>query len=212
MIQFVLSFVFFVSPVIFPRVTFVGPTPVFELQQNLIYPAEEGFCILNESAVDDIYAPCECNQIIEKVEYHIQKTNFASIECGAKIINSSKDMVDSKSAFDSGVDKYLLMPCNAVEKWVVVELCEEIILEELIMGNYEVFSSMIKNFSVFSSIAYPGNWINVGDFSAVNSRKPQSFILTPEWSKFINITFISFDGDKYYCPISEIKITGQKNC
>ena len=69
--------------------------------------------------------------------------NYASFDCGAVIVSTNPGSKGSTAILTENKDSYMLNKCH-VEKWVFVELCEEILVEEVQLANYEFFSSTFK--------------------------------------------------------------------
>lgn len=104
------------------------------------------------------------------------RTNFAGVDCSASVLRSSKNSKGASSILHSAKDRYMLTPCSAKEKFVVIELCEEIDVDSIVLANWEFFSSMFKVFRVMGSANYPGSetdWTTLGLFRAGNVRAPQ---------------------------------------
>jgi hypothetical protein len=55
-------------------------------------------------------------------------------------------------------DGYMLSPCNS-PTWVVLELCEQIIITRVELANLELFSSMIRSVRLSVSEKYVGGLI-----------------------------------------------------
>lgn len=72
--------------------------------------------------------------------------NYASPDCGAKIIAANSESSGTGYVLTSTRDEYLLSPCKS-RIWFVVELCEAIQAERIDLANFELFSSSPKNFS-----------------------------------------------------------------
>lgn len=82
--------------------------------------------------------------------------NYASIECGAKVLSANPEalvfiftclsnMKDTSAAvLNEGKDKYMLNECGA-KKFLIIELCEEIDVSSIEIGNFEFFSSMVDS-------------------------------------------------------------------
>lgn len=74
--------------------------------------------------------------------------------------------------------------------------------------------STFHRFHVFVSNKYPpgkGGWTQIhGDFVASNHRGLQAFaIRSPKiWMKYVKISFLSYYGNEFYCPISVLKVFG----
>lgn len=77
-----------------------------------------------------------------------KKVNYASKECGAKILASNPEAENVNRILTSNRDDYMINPCTASKKWFVIELCEPIYVNEIEAGSYELFSSQPHNFSV----------------------------------------------------------------
>jgi len=106
------------------------------------------------------------------------RTNYASVDCSAAVLKSSKSTKGATSILNNAKDRYMLTPCSSKEKFVVIELCEEVNIDTLVLANFEFFSSMFKHFTVEGSEVYPGSkadWITLGTFRAGNVRGPQVF-------------------------------------
>ncbi len=109
--------------------------------------------------------------------------NYASHECGAKVLASNPEASETPAILVEAKDRYMLNPCEAT-KWVVLELCEEIGIDTLAIANYEFFSSMFKEFELSGSSKYPPVWLSLANFTAKNVREMQYFKLTePAWYK-----------------------------
>ncbi|KAI5104658.1 SUN domain-containing ossification factor isoform X7 [Silurus meridionalis] len=108
----------------------------------------------------------------------VQKTtNYASVECGAKILASNPEAKSTSAILMENVDVYMLNPCSN-KIWFVIELCQPIQLKQLDIANFELFSSTPKDFLVSISDRYPTNkWTKLGTFHAREERTVQSFPL-----------------------------------
>ncbi|AAS54045.1 AFR673Cp [Eremothecium gossypii ATCC 10895] len=145
--------------------------------------------------------------------YH-EKFNYASLDCAASIVKTNSEAQGASSILYENKDKYLLNPCSAVNKFVVIELCQDILVEEIEMANYEFFSSTFQNvrFSVSDRFPVPKNgWKVLGEFTAVNSRDIQKFgIPNPKiWARYLRVEILSHYGNEFYCPISVVRTHGK---
>ena len=104
-----------------------------------------------------------------------ERFNFASFDCGAVVMSTNKGAKSATSILQESKDQYLLNVCEAPEKFVVVELCEEILVDTVVLANYEFFSSAMRTFRVSVSNRYPPkkDWTPIGTFEAKNSRDAQ---------------------------------------
>ncbi|KAK9895180.1 hypothetical protein P389DRAFT_180779 [Cystobasidium minutum MCA 4210] len=143
------------------------------------------------------------------------RTNYASFDCSATLIRSSKSTKFASAILSSKKDRYMLTPCAQKEKYVIVELCDEIQIDNIVLANLEFFSSMFKMFRVSGGTAYPesaGTWNEIGTFRASNARGMQVF-RPPEPAKggfyrYLRIDFLTHYGSEYYCPVSLLKVYG----
>eukprot|EP01122_Echinamoeba_exundans_P003998 TRINITY_DN14036_c0_g1_i1.p1 TRINITY_DN14036_c0_g1~~TRINITY_DN14036_c0_g1_i1.p1 ORF type:complete len:840 (+),score=148.17 TRINITY_DN14036_c0_g1_i1:112-2631(+) len=142
-----------------------------------------------------------------------ERHNFASAECGAKTLAANSEAREISAILSSSRDRYMLNPCSAPRKWIVIELCEEVGVEEIMIANFEYFSSMFKEIQILGAAKYPvSHWYLLGNFSANNVREMQNFEIVNSdpvtWIKYIKIRFLTHYGNEFYCPISEIRVYG----
>lgn len=135
--------------------------------------------------------------------------NYASPDCGAKIIAANSESSSTHYVLTSTKDEYLLSPCKS-RIWFVVELCEAIQAEHIDLANFELFSSSPKNFSVSVSSRFPTrDWSNVGKFIAKDERYVQSFDLYPHlFGKYVRVDIHSHYNSEHFCPISLFRVYG----
>lgn len=137
--------------------------------------------------------------------------NFASFDCAATIVKTNKEAKGANSILLDNKDIYLLNECSSQNKFIIIELCEDILVDEVLIGNYEFYSSMFKDLKIFVSDRFPTTqWYLLGGFQAENIRKLQSFNIENPliWAKFIKIEFLSHYGNEFYCPISSVQVHG----
>ncbi|RKP13877.1 SUN domain-containing protein, partial [Piptocephalis cylindrospora] len=77
-------------------------------------------------------------------------------------------------------DQYMLNVCSAKEKYLIIELCNDILIDTFVLANYEFFSSMVRDFRLTISDRYPprggdDGWTDLGTFRAHNARDLQIF-------------------------------------
>ncbi|XP_055919543.1 uncharacterized protein LOC129951430 isoform X2 [Eupeodes corollae] len=139
----------------------------------------------------------------------LRTKNYASPDCGAKIIASNSDAQNTGAVLTSSKDEYMLSPCtNRI--WFVVELCEAIQAEKIDLANFELFSSSPKNFTVAVSNRFPTrDWSNVGRFIADDKRTIQTFDLHPHlFGKFVRVDIHSHYNSEHFCPVSLFRVYG----
>lgn len=157
--------------------------------------------------------------------------NYASSDCSARVHAAHKSAKSVSSILASKKDRYMLSPCAEKNQFVVVELCDDIRIDTVQLANYEFFSGVFKDFSVYVAKTYtdPDAWTFAGTYRAQNVRgvqvrrvlstmkrlftmfSMQSFH-TPttlsDFYRFIRIEFHSHYGNEYYCPLSLLRVYG----
>ena len=114
--------------------------------------------------------------------------NFASLDCAASIVSTNPEAKHAAAILTASKDHYMLNKCNAKQKWVEVELCEEILVEAVQIANFELFSSSVKEFAIHVSAErvverYTNDgskknghgWTLLGHFRAENNRHLQVY-------------------------------------
>lgn len=148
----------------------------------------------------------------EQGKTYKERFNFASFDCAATIIKTNKEAKSANAVLVDSKDTYLLNECNAPSKFVIIELCEDILIDEVLIGNYEFYSSMFRNIRISASDRYPASqWYTLGEFEAENIRQLQRFKIENSliWAKFLKIEILSYYGKEFYCPISSIQAHGK---
>ncbi|NWZ68024.1 SUCO factor, partial [Acrocephalus arundinaceus] len=146
------------------------------------------------------------------------RNNYASVECGAKILAANPEAKSTSAILMENMDLYMLNPCST-KIWFVVELCEPVQVKQFDIANHELFSSTPKDFLVSISDRYPTNkWIKLGTFHARDERNVQSFPLdeqmyakyvkVTQYCKSIHVELISHFGSEHFCPLSLIRVFG----
>ncbi|ODQ48407.1 hypothetical protein PICMEDRAFT_30043, partial [Pichia membranifaciens NRRL Y-2026] len=147
----------------------------------------------------------------EQGKLYKDRFNYASFDCAATIVKTNKEAKGANSILLDNKDSYLLNECSASSNFIIVELCEDILVDEVLIGNFEFYSSMFKNIKISVSDRFPTtHWIVLGEFQAENVRQLQTFgIENPLiWAKFIKIEFLTHYGNEFYCPISSVQVHG----
>ncbi|XP_056598672.1 SUN domain-containing ossification factor-like isoform X3 [Triplophysa dalaica] len=143
-------------------------------------------------------------------------SNYASVECGAKILSSNPEAKSTSAVLMDNMDMYMLNPCNN-KIWFIVELCQPIQVKQLDIANFEIFSSNPRDFLVSISDRYPTNkWVKLGRFHARDERTVQSFPLneqmfakhTKMFTKYMKVELLSHFGSEHFCPLSMVRVFG----
>ncbi|TMW64064.1 hypothetical protein Poli38472_014181 [Pythium oligandrum] len=140
-----------------------------------------------------------------------KRQNYASLDAGATILDSSPELKSTTSLLVPDKDRYMLMPCEKPRKWVVVSLSEDVHADAISIANYEKFSSTIKEFLVLGSVNYPTDtWFVLGNFTAAQQNGEQIFHLDSQHHvRYIKLRFFSHYGSEYYCTLSQLKVYGR---
>lgn len=144
-----------------------------------------------------------------------ERFSYSSFDAGATILKTGRGTKNAKAILIENKDSYMLLECGAESKYVIVELSDDILIDTVVLANFEFFSSMIRQFHVSVSDRYPvkvDRWKEVGIFEARNSRDIQAFLVeNPQiWAKYVRIEFQTHYGNEYYCPVSLLRIHGSR--
>jgi len=139
--------------------------------------------------------------------------NYASEHNGAKVLAANREAKHASAVVSDDRDAYLITPCSA-DKWLVVELSEEVLLDAVALANHEFYSSSVKEFDLYSARAYPpataSEWVHLGRFLAQPSRGTQLFALPQAaWARFLLLSQRSHYGDQRYCTLSSVSAHGK---
>lgn len=144
-----------------------------------------------------------------------ERFSYSSFDGGATVLKTSPGAKNAKAILVENKDSYMLFTCSQDNKFVIVELSEDILVDTVVLANFEFFSSMMRTFRISVSDKYPvklEKWKDIGTFQARNSRDIQSFLIeNPKiWAKYIRIEFLSHYGNEYYCPVSLLRVHGTR--
>lgn len=107
----------------------------------------------------------------------IDRFNYAGLDCSARVHLSHRSAKSPSSILSSKKDRYMLSPCNSPEeKFVVVELCDDIRIDTVQLANFEFFSGVFKEFTVSVAKTHATSekhWTVVGTYTADNVRGVQ---------------------------------------
>ncbi|XP_051943574.1 SUN domain-containing ossification factor-like isoform X1 [Hippocampus zosterae] len=147
------------------------------------------------------------SNVVKKVQKNFN--NYASVECGAKILGANPEAKSTAAILKENMDLYMLNPCSN-KIWFIIELCEPIQVKQLDIANFELFSSTPKDFLVSISDRYPTNkWLKLGTFHGRDERTVQSFPLDEQlYAKYVKVELLSHFGSEHFCPLSLIRVFG----
>ncbi|KAF2637694.1 hypothetical protein P280DRAFT_381917, partial [Massarina eburnea CBS 473.64] len=142
-----------------------------------------------------------------------ERFNYASFDCAATVVKTNPKAKSSTSILVENKDSYMLNECSANNKYIIVELCDDILVDTVVLANYEFFSSMFRHFRISVSDRYPvkmDRWRVLGTFEARNSRDIQPFLIKePQiWARYLRLEFLTHYGNEYYCPMSLVRVHG----
>lgn len=164
-----------------------------------------------------------------------QRKNYASLDCGAKVLASNPESNNPSHVLTESKDDYMLNSCSR-RFWFVVELCEPIKITQIELANFELFSNVPRLFKVHTSERYiqltngkdwptkyfyglfeAANQRTIQTFSLDDAKKDLSIDLTAEevssnpvimYAKYVKFEMLSHYGTEHYCPLSLVRIYG----
>lgn len=142
-----------------------------------------------------------------------ERSNYASFDCAATVLKTNSQAKGPSAVLGENKDNYMLNECSADNKFMIIELCNDISIDTIVLANFEFFSSMVRTFRVSVSDRYPikvEKWKILGTFEARNSREVQAFLVENPliWARYLKVEFLTHYGNEYYCPLSLIRVHG----
>ncbi|KAK5941860.1 hypothetical protein PMZ80_005811 [Knufia obscura] len=142
-----------------------------------------------------------------------ERFNYASFDCAANVLKTNKEAKSPNTVLVENKDSYMLNQCSAQNKFIILELCNDILIDTVVLANFEFFSSTFRTFRVSVSDRYPvkvEKWKTIGTYEARNTREVQAFLVEDPviWARYLRIEFLSHYGNEFYCPVSLVRIHG----
>ncbi len=148
------------------------------------------------------------------------RINYASSACSARILASNPEAAAPSALLSPSKDTYLRYACALKDKFVVVELCEAIKIDTVVLANYELFASTVGGFKVYGAVdklTDPGvmqvlwKLILTAEMSDRLASQDQAFpVESGAFIKYLRIEFNDqFHGHERLCPISVLKVYGK---
>jgi hypothetical protein len=142
-----------------------------------------------------------------------ERFNYASFDCAATVLKTNPEAREASTVLSENKDSYMLNECSADNKFLILELCDDISIDTIVLANFEFFSSIFRIFRVSVSDRYPlkaEKWKILGTFEARNSREVQAFLVENPliWARYVRFEFLTHYGSEYYCPVSLIRVHG----
>jgi hypothetical protein len=167
-----------------------------------------------EIDLSNFFAASSEDEQEEEGRLYKDKFNYASFDCAATIVKTNSEAKGAISILFENKDSYLLNPCSAPNKFVVIEMCEDILVDSFVIANLEFFSSTFKKVALYVSDSFPiqkNGWTSLGVFDAQDVRDYQTFdIKNPKiWAKYVKIEIIEHYGNEFYCPLTVVRVHGR---
>ncbi|KIW71002.1 hypothetical protein PV04_03225 [Phialophora macrospora] len=142
-----------------------------------------------------------------------ERFNYASFDCAASVLKWNPEARSPSAVLGENKDSYMLNECSAQNKFLILELCNDISIDTVVLANFEFFSSTFQTFRVSVSDKYPvktDKWKTLGTFEARNSREVQAFLIENPviWARYLRIEFLTHYGNEFYCPLSLLRVHG----
>eukprot|EP00047_Mylnosiga_fluctuans_P019522 m.83368 g.83368 ORF g.83368 m.83368 type:complete len:640 (-) comp8159_c0_seq1:222-2141(-) len=135
--------------------------------------------------------------------------NYASTDCGAEVVAANAEAKSASAILNRKSDDYMLTPCHT-RLWLVVELCEPILVQQIVLANTELFSSMVDRISVFVADSLPAVWHRLDDLRVQNVRWAQRFNISAPvmFAKYIRLEAEPVRSAEFYCPLNMLQVYG----
>lgn len=142
-----------------------------------------------------------------------ERFNYASFDCAATVLKTNPECQGSSSILTENKDSYMLNECRAKNKFLIFELCDDILVDTVVLANYEFFSSIFHTFRVSVADRYPAKpdqWKELGVYEARNTREVQAFAIENPliWARYLKIELLTHYGNEFYCPLSLVRVHG----
>ncbi|KAJ5716312.1 hypothetical protein N7493_008223 [Penicillium malachiteum] len=142
-----------------------------------------------------------------------ERFNYASFDCAATVLKTNPECKGSSSILVENKDSYMLNECRANNKFLILELCDDILVDTIVLANYEFFSSIFHMFRASVSDRYPAKpdqWKELGVYEARNTREVQAFAVENSliWARYLRIEFLAHYGHEFFCPVSLVRVHG----
>ncbi|KAL3926378.1 MAG: hypothetical protein SGPRY_003324, partial [Prymnesium sp.] len=137
--------------------------------------------------------------------------NYLASDAGAKVVAKAPEMKSVRDVLTEDRDKYMTCERVVKKKWITLSLIEDILLDTIVLANFEYYSSSVRKFQVLGSQSYPCHaWALLGEFEANDTRLEQVFELArPMWVRYLKLRFLTHHGSQHYWSLSLIRAHGQ---
>ncbi|CAH1802917.1 unnamed protein product, partial [Owenia fusiformis] len=157
----------------------------------------------------------ENTQVKDGSKSNKKRQNQASAQCGAKVVAWNPEADNPHNILSENRDLYMINPCKA-KKWVVIELCEPVQIDQIELANFELFSSTPDMLNITVSDRYPAKeWKKIGVVHAKDERAIQAFHFNRSssrvfmmYAKFVKIEMLTYYSNEHFCPMSIVRVFG----
>jgi hypothetical protein len=127
------------------------------------------------------------------------------------VLASSDSMKGASNILNADRDRYMMTESQVKKKWVALSLIESMLLDTLVLANFEYYSCSPRRFQLLGSLEYPTKrWALLGDFEANDTRAEQSFeIPQPMYVRYLKLRFLTHYGAQHYWSVSAVRAYGQ---
>ena len=152
-------------------------------------------------------------KLLDEKEAAGWKKNFASVECGAKLVKSSPSLKHPQHLINKNQDEYMLMECHD-QNFFIIELCETIKVMRFELDNFELYSGAARNFTVRTVDKYSNilkDWVEIGQFEASSDKMDVQNFFDFElkvFGKFIRVDINSYHGSEHFCTMTSFRVFG----
>jgi len=139
------------------------------------------------------------------------RTNFASDDLGARIVDVSQGTVGASNVLRRDADRYMLAPCRTNLRHIVIELSQEIVVEVVEIANREYYSSSPQQVMLLGAGQFPSKeWHKLGIFGFNEGSSRQALrLLRPSIARYLKIVLIGSQSAAYYCTLTEVRVYGK---
>ena len=136
--------------------------------------------------------------------------NYASVECGAKLVRASDGMKNPSHLISRNADEYMLYHCRE-PSYFIIELCETMRVVRFELDNKELYSGTPRSFTVRTGPKFStdlNDWNLIGDFEASSQKmETQNFsgFKVKTFGKFIRVEINSFHGSEHFCTLTSFR-------
>merc|ERR1719189_2156486 len=140
--------------------------------------------------------------------------NYASVECGAKLVRATEGMKNPSHLISRNADEYMLYNCRE-PSYFIIELCETMRVVRFELDNKELYSGTPRSFTVRTGAKFSpdlNDWNLIGDFEASSQKmETQNFsgFKVKTFGKFIRVEINSFHGSEHFCTLTSFRVFGQ---